>query len=1132
MSLLLGSVVSLVGCDEKLAHRADLPNMPHDASSHDYEDALDIADMEAVEGGAEAGQTAGDTSSDLAGSMDGGETVEGGSPGGAWIDSTGGSTGGSELPEPPPWAPPISEEPGRFKMRVLLDNVPISGVHVTQGGATGSWETDERGEVWVELDVDAIPPMMIFGAHPEARTRGIEVSADQVTGVTLSLTRFSPLDQPDYPFADPGEPTRRDTTSQCGHCHLDINDQWFESPHRSSARNPIVYDLYTGRGSGWRDEESCTSAGGRWAVGPVEGGEPPRLQCYFEISALGAFNDECREPPCDPSALGEGSYFGGCADCHAPTVDGIQGGGHDLLSVNGRAFEYGVSCDLCHHVERVEEAEPAGVGGRLVLQRPRERASFTLGGGGYLPLSFGPNSDVSNPRMGISPREHFRDGQLCSGCHQHSHDDLHAGSLIDRVRWPEGLLPNQSTYAEWREGPLGEGEDASTRIPCNSCHMPPNPSAMNSASLEHFPAADIGRQGGWPREHGDTRAHAWWGPRQPQSPILQLSAGLSLSQPQLISTDRGDGWAVEAEVSNIGAGHGLPTGEPMRHLILLVEARCGDQVLEAIGGDAVHDIGGSLAERAWTERNRSWPQARVGDVLRVVRERETFYEYDGYGPFRDTSLDQSRGMIGTHVFDTQGKGLRREEVIAAAQVTSIDEDHSLTLSQPLLGQAGDRVYLTRDAMRAEITGASYAGQSGFSFARVLVDNAQRKMAPHFIARDLIRDNRLRPGARWRSRHIFRHIDECPSPEITARLIYRPYPLWLAQERGWLMWDREIRRVSVDNTQMLDLPPAAGPRRAVNTLEGSASLIAPAEWVSDEGLNQLPALLVSITAEDARAASRRGESWPWKVTLAHDTAMAGQPPPTADVPMSSGPTLIFNLSDHPLALEPLEGYQVVGASEDQTPPPSRVLRTQISQATALWVIPPHAGALLLPRVPQESTPLIAVGYTAHGGRSWVPSTLLASLNASPSHLNSTMTLSEGEIPRISRLARPQARPERQRPVIKWAYQGSPRSAQWHLSGVPESGPAISLSASSSTDEDQSGYAVILTIRNLAATAQPFEIEGAHHWRWSEGAWSRPRSVSWIPVHGEILVAVPHLSAGQYRVGVLSNPELQGVLEITP
>ena len=1051
----------------------------------------------------------------------------------------------SETPlEPPPWDPPLGDRPGHFKVRVLLDQSPVSGAIVTQGGARGRWITDDQGEVWVTLDVDAIPPLMVFGAHPEARTRGEEVSVDQTEGVSVSLTRYIKPDQPAYPFADPGEPSRRGTTSQCGHCHLNINDEWFNSPHRTAARNPIVYDLYTGRGSGWSDEESCVSAGGRWALGPYEGGGEAREQCYFEISALGAFNSACSEPPCDPENLDEDAYFGGCADCHAPTVNDLSGGGHDLLSVEGRAFEYGVSCDLCHHVESVRLDQPAGVGGRLALQRPRESGPVTLGGGGYLPLSFGPNADVANPRMGISPRAHFRDGSLCGGCHQHSHDDIHALNPIDLTRWPEGRLPNQSTYAEWREGPLGRAEDPAARVACNACHMPPNPGLMNSANLERFPNADIGVQGGWPRPLGETRAHAWWGPRQPQSPILQQSAGLTVSEPSRIEdlTDPDlELIEVSVDVSNLGAGHGLPTGEPMRHLILVVEASCDGSPLEARGGDAVHELGGSLETRAYDERSSPWPRAQVGDTLRVVRTLAERYDYDGYGPFRDTSLDTERGISGALSFSPEGKGLTREVVVSSSRVTAVSDTGSLTLSQPLLGSSGDRVYLTRGEDMSGISGASYAGQSGFTFARVLIDDAGREMTPHFIATDLIRDNRLRPGAHWRTRHRFK-LETCQAaPLVEARLIYRPYPLWLARERGWEMWDRVIRRVSarldVDSVDQSELDPR-GASRDIGALWSASAQEFASELEEGERASlalsvdlqteleaslldnaTLPMLLVSLDPLKADAAMRRGEATPWSVRSVpspREGEEAG-----GDVHSLALPARLMNLSGAPLAIEPIEGVSVFGASLEQSEPLRDVPRSTPSEARSLLIVPPHSGVTLIPNAPLDAAPLIAAGYSAHGGRSWSPSTSLATLEASPerlSQLSQRLTDAAPRSPIITRAPLSYGS-DRSGAMWRWSYQGSPRADMWHLAQSSVDQDALPALSAETSDQP---LAKLIAVRNLSATGQPFEIEGAHHWQWIEGqGWSDPLSVSWVPIQGELLVAVPQLSAGARRIGALDH-----------
>jgi len=726
---------------------------------------------------------------------------------------------------PTPWAP-VSDVDGSFWVRVTLDGAPLPEALIKQGGSARAWRTDEEGVAFISLDLKALDELTVFASHETARTRALKLSATQREPVELELRSADPRDEPSYPFSDPGEPSRRPSTSQCGHCHLNNNDAWFESPHRRAAQNPTVYDLYMGRASGLHTEALCLERGGRWALAQREGTDEEAWQCFQDISALGAFNERCVTPPCDTRSLAreEGSpeRWGGCADCHAPAINGVSGGSQDLLTARGHAFDYGVSCDLCHHVAQVDWSAPAGVGGRLSLWRPSEDGPITLGGGGYLPLSFGPSPDVSNPRMGISPRAHFRNGELCGGCHQHNHQDEHTLDPLDEERWPQGALPNQSTYAEWRESPVS---DIAT---CNSCHMPPLAGVMNSANLERFESADVGVQGGWPRPHGASRQHSWWGPRQPEGGMLRLVAGLSLELTPLnlmeasetgrlgASLERVEEliergaqlWRVRAVSENIGAGHGLPTGEPMRHLILSIELLCDGERAELVGGDVVHGIGGALTALEWQPLSMlRVPDAQVGDLLRVTRALPEWVSYEGYGPFgsmadqRATLLPESAQWVGRLLSDEE-RGLQVEHAVGELRVTAISEDGRLSLSDrsgepvdELWGQRGDRVWHQR---QGDEVGEGFAGGGGFTFARVLINRAGQEMVPHFVATDLTRDNRLQPGQRWRSEHLF--SGSCEAPTAVGHLIYRPYPLWLAKERGWTLRDEVMATAVVGYEQ--------------------------------------------------------------------------------------------------------------------------------------------------------------------------------------------------------------------------------------------------------------------------------------------------------------------------------------------
>ena len=79
-------------------------------------------------------------------------------------------------------------------------------------------------------------------------------------------------------------------------------------------------------------------------------------------------NEGCGEDgPCD----GVAENTGGCADCHAPGINGALGG-RDLLEATGYAYSYGVHCDVCHKVEDIDLDAAPGVAGRLKILRPTE----------------------------------------------------------------------------------------------------------------------------------------------------------------------------------------------------------------------------------------------------------------------------------------------------------------------------------------------------------------------------------------------------------------------------------------------------------------------------------------------------------------------------------------------------------------------------------------------------------------------------------------------------------------------------------------------------------------------------------------------------------------------------------------
>jgi hypothetical protein len=643
-----------------------------------------------------------------------------------------------------------------WEVLVTLDGEPAEGATITQGGALVSSSTDARGHATFTLDPTIDGPPWVMASHPDARIVGREIPWSAEGPIEIPLVRFSRSDNPDYDFQHPGTPDLRHNTGYCGHCHLTIDDDWFASPHRGSASNAVVQDVYAGVATALPTEEDCVAASGRWLEGMVPGTDMRAPRCYLGDGTLPDLNPECalETSSCD----GVATRTGGCADCHAPGIDG-ELGGRDLLEARGISYDFGVHCDVCHKVESVDLAAAPGVAGRLRILRPSE-PSLSPALGRFAPLTFAPYPDVMNPRMGSVAREVFHRADLCAGCHELAQEALVPGTAIDRDRWPDGRLPVQSTFSEWSDGPLAGA------APCQSCHMPPDAEVLNSADLTQELFA-IGPAGGWVRPPGAVRRHIWAGPRQRAFGLFDLAASVRLET-------RLEGGEVVARVTvqNAGAGHAIPTGEPLRSMLLFVDARCGDERLVATGGDVIPDFGGAYATREGGEDWTVWPEASAGMVLRVI-ERGEPRDYDGFGPFGDR-------------FAPEEKGMPVERWIGERTIVSVAPDGTVTLDAPL--PSGDAVHLG-DAAEAPVDGAgarALAGAPGFGFARVLVDAAGERMVPHHRAVDVASDNRLMPRASFTTEHRF--AATCTEPEVGAVVVHRAYPFGLARERRWTLND--------------------------------------------------------------------------------------------------------------------------------------------------------------------------------------------------------------------------------------------------------------------------------------------------------------------------------------------------------
>jgi len=684
-----------------------------------------------------------------------------------------------------PDLPPSFSVVGRV---VDQDGQPLAGAIVLQGGRSHepTIASAADGSFTLAMKFTGLGIPAIVASKLGYRSAGEELFSVPEAPLELVLHAANPPDNEGYVYGKPGQ-GNDPTTAYCGHCHVSIAAEFQTSGHARATRAPLLQHRYAGTTAAATTESACLAKGGRWLVGRVPGtASEAAAKCYLGGGVLTDLNPQCGGSgglACDDPALPQAqrpTAFGGCADCHSPGMDG-KAGGRDLHEAVGVAYDNGVHCDFCHKVADVDLEKPAGTGGRLRVQRPSETIANGPPSSKLRQVMFGPLLDVPNPNMGGSVQPKFATAELCAGCHEHRQAALVPGTTL-AARHASGL-PIHTTYSEWLEGPYGKAE-----IPCQHCHMPANVELESAADLGTEETSSITY--GFPRPAEQIRRHTFQGPLAKPSP--QTPRLLDTALAQSLAGTLGDGSLdVTVEVSNIGCGHAVPTGEPMRSVLLLVEADCAGTKLASLGGMTLDEVGGARARGivgaglTIGTQALTWPLAaklaKPGDVVRLVRPTGEHHDYDGVGLFAGAQLPASE------------KGMPVLAWVGEAQVLDVAGD-VLVLDRSLPSQGGDVAYLG-DAL-ATVEGQpslALAGAPGLTFARVLVDPLATVQVPHHRAVDLLRDNRLRPTKVERATFRFALAPPCSGKvaAVKSTLLYRPVPLAEGHLRGVTATDHRI-----------------------------------------------------------------------------------------------------------------------------------------------------------------------------------------------------------------------------------------------------------------------------------------------------------------------------------------------------
>ncbi len=656
---------------------------------------------------------------------------------------------------------------GSAQVRVVdPDGTPVEGAFALVGGALEEdWEvTDEDGLATVHVDDDGITNRWLT-ADKEGYTAGGVDLDDELGPTGVSEIVIYPLpaaadDNVAYAFQLGGNSESPDT-SECGHCHRTIADDWATSSHRDSATNPLVWDVYVG-GSG-RDAEACAAVGGWMAEGQepgVAGGTVTR--CYVGQGVLEFLHGDCGvegEDGCDhPDHAADLEAFGSCGDCHVPAFEGVQPGAIDFARSAGVAHDEGVTCDLCHKIRGVTADSSPGRDGGIALQRPSEPTNIF--GQEFDPITFGPYPDVPIGIMKGAYAAQFREDDWCGGCHQYARPALHPDQQVDPARWPDGL-PILETYAEYLASSY-----AATPDTCQSCHMlelDEESSTYDITTQGLVPSVDQG----WLRELGEVRHHDF-------ARVETEGYGLTLS----VDEEAGEVVAT-VTVRNNHAGHALPTGAPMRQFVVLVSATdAGGHDVPATGGRALPEDGG------WRHRGVVGDDVAVAGPLLMFDESE-LRDIEIARFVRPTGTWDDYAGPGTGSFDglaPEDKGLPVHHVLAERVVTSVTDDTvEIDHAVPDL-RAGDLVYLCGPD--------DLAGAPGWLYAKSFLDADGVRGVPHYRAVDLAADNRIAAGEASITTHHF-PVPESGDLTVTATLVYRRLRASVAAQYGWEMEDEAV-----------------------------------------------------------------------------------------------------------------------------------------------------------------------------------------------------------------------------------------------------------------------------------------------------------------------------------------------------
>lgn len=241
-----------------------------------------------------------------------------------------------------------------------------------------------------------------------------------------------------------------------------------------------------------------------------------------------------------------------CFKCHAPTTMATK----DFEAAMPITKE-GVTCDFCHTVEDVDISHPSNpykvdVGGE-------KRASMKL--------DKSRKFEKTDAAHQAAYAKWFNKSEMCAGCH--------------KITSMKGVVIG-NTYSEWKNSAYSKGDYSNKAVQCQDCHMARIKGKAVDPSVKKTDKDTV-------PDH--SLSHN----------LARLTGSVSM---EIVKAERADGgrFMVDVAVTNVKAGHNIPTGLPSRYLTLEVEAQPADAgaviLRKTLGKKVVDGDGAALTSDA------------------------------------------------------------------------------------------------------------------------------------------------------------------------------------------------------------------------------------------------------------------------------------------------------------------------------------------------------------------------------------------------------------------------------------------------------------------------------------------------------------------------------------------------------